>query len=354
MSYTPVQAPFNAGLVGDDATAALFSVRAELEAMLSFEVALAGAQAEVGLIEPAAARAIAAALPAYRPDMDALRTGGARDGVVVPELVRALRELVGEHGGSLHFGTTSQDVVDTAAMMRGRDAVGLHRDRLSILLDELDDMRGREGRRQIMARTRMQRALPIRAEHKLHNWLHLVATTYEAAPERFPVQLGGPDGTLHLMGDHGLEVALGTAERLGLTCPQHHWQVNRAPIVEIAQWFANTSGALGKIGADIALMAQNEVAEVRVAGAGGSSAMAHKRNPVKAEVLIALAHFAAVLAGGMGHAMVHENERSGAMWTLEWMLLPQLAVACGASTRLALELIWSLEWCDGPRPAPTS
>lgn len=348
MSYTPFQAPFNAGLVGDDETAALFSIRSDLEAMLSFEVALAQAQAKAGLIGEDAAAAIAEALPRYRPDMEALRAGGARDGVVVPVLVKALRDLVGQgqggHGASLHFGTTSQDVIDSAAMMHLRDAVGLHADRLSALIDELDAVSEREGHREVMARTRMQRALPIRLADKLLNWQHVAGSVLEAAPERFPVQLGGPDGTAHLMEGQELFVAAEVAERLGLTCPQRHWQVDRTPMVAIAQWFALAAGAMGKIGADIALMAQNEVAELRVAGAGGSSAMAHKANPVKAEVLVTLAHFAATLAGGMGHAMVHENERSGAMWTLEWMLMPQLAVASGAATRTALELVGALEF----------
>ena len=344
MSYTPFQAPFLAGLVGDDETAALFSIRADLEAMLSFEVALAQAQAEEGLIAPAAAESIAAALPNYRPDMDALRAGGARDGVVVPELVRALRALVGEHGSSLHHGTTSQDVIDTAAMMHLRDAVALHGDRLNALIDAFGAIEEEHGHREIMARTRMQRALPIRMADKLANWGHLVSSVDERRPTDFPVQLGGPDGTLHLFGDHGPEVTFGVATRLGLTLRGHHWQVDRTPMVAIAQWFALVAGAMGKIGADVAIMAQNEVAELRVGGAGSSSAMAHKANPVRAEVLVTLAHFVATLAGGMGHAMVHENERSGAMWTLEWMLMPQLAVACGAATRVAGELVGSLEF----------
>ena len=344
MSYTPFQAPFNAGLVGDDETASLFSISADLEAMLSFEVALAGAQAEVGLVEDEAAAAIAEALPRFRPDMDALRRGGARDGVVVPALVKALRPLVRHHGARLHFGTTSQDVVDSAAMMHLRDAVALHVERLEALAAALEALRGREGHREVMARTRMQRALPIRLADRLDNWLGLVASVSQDAPQRFPVQLGGPDGTLHEFEGRGLEVAVGVAERLGLTCPARHWQVDRTPMLEVARWFALVAGALGKIGADVAVMAMNEVGEVRVAGAGGSSAMAHKANPVKAEVLVTLAHFAATLAGGMGHAMVHENERSGAMWTLEWMLMPQLAVACGAATRQAGELVAALEF----------
>ena len=103
------------------------------------------------------------------------------------------------------------------------------------------------------------------------------------------------------------------------------------------------SGSMGKIGADIALLAQNEVAAVRLEGGGGSSAMAHKSNPVNAEVLVALARANAGLAGTLQQAMVHEYERSGAAWTLEWLTLPQMVVNTGASLRLGLALLDQLE-----------
>ena len=344
MSFTPFQAPFNAALLGDDATAALFSPRAELEAMLSFEVALAEAQAEQGLISAAAAEAIAAALPRFRPDMDALREGGGRDGVVVPALVRALREQVGEHGASLHYGSTSQDVIDTSVMMRLRDAVALHCERLERSVAALEAVRERHGERALTTRTRMRHALPATLAVRLDNWLAGLAASVDGRPERFPVQLGGPDGTLAKMEGRGLEVALGTAERLGLTCPARHWHTERLPLVSVAQWFANTAGACGKIGGDVALMVQDEIAEVRVIGAGASSAMAHKENPVRAEALVAIARFAAVLVGGMNQAQLHEYERSGAAWALEWLLVPQLAVASGAATARLEALLDSLDW----------
>ena len=340
MSYTPFQAPFNAGLLGDDEIAAHFSLRAELEAMLSFEAALVEAQAEAGVIEAGAAEAIVEALPRFRPDMDDLREGGARDGMIVPALIRQLRAHVGEHGALLHHGSTSQDVIDTAAMMRLRDAVGDLSERLAGLVATLEALRERVGEREVMARTRMQAALPVPLGVRLDNWLAVIASVADTAPQRFPVQFGGPVGVSDRAG--GQAVALGVAERLGLTCPARHWQTDRMPMVEIAQWLANVCGALGKIGADVCLMAL--MGEVSVSDAGGSSAMAHKRNPVKAEALVTLARFAAPLAGTMGQALVHENERSGAMWTLEWLVMPQLAVATGAATRNALALVQSLDF----------
>ena len=106
------------------------------------------------------------------------------------------------------------------------------------------------------------------------------------------------------------------------------------------------SGSLGKIGADVALLAQSEVRAIRLSGGGGSSAMAHKSNPVRAEVLVSLARFNAGLSGTLQQAMVHENERSGAAWTLEWLVLPQMLVTAGASLRLAGELLGQVSWCS--------
>ena len=347
MSYTPYQAPFNAALLGHDETAALFSPRAEIAAMLRFEAALAEAQADAGSIDRDAARTIAEALPSFRPDMDALRVGGGRDGVIVPALVRLLREHVGEpHGASVHFGTTSQDVIDSAAMMRLRDAVALHVAALEAAIAMLHHLQETVGERPIMLRTRMRHAYSGRLTDRLENWLAGLTDALDSAPQRFPLQLGGPDGTLSAMYGHAPEIAVGVAERLGLAAPVRHWQTNRFPMIVIAQWFANTCGACGKIGQDVALMVQDEIAEVRVRGAGGSSAMAHKQNPVKAEALVTLARFAATLVGGMNQAQVHEYERSGAAWALEWMLVPQLAVTCGAATRTVNELLGALEFDD--------
>ena len=124
------------------------------------------------------------------------------------------------------------------------------------------------------------------------------------------------------------------AERLGLA-DHEPWHSDRTPILDIAHAFVLLSGTLGKIGQDVALMAQNEIATIRLAGGGGSSAMAHKQNPVGAEVLVALARLNAGLLGTLSQSMVHENERSGAAWTLEWILLPQIAEATGAGLTLA-------------------
>jgi 3-carboxy-cis,cis-muconate cycloisomerase len=128
-------------------------------------------------------------------------------------------------------------------------------------------------------------------------------------------------------------------EALGLGVPARSWHSQRDGIVELADWLSLVSGSLGKIGVDIGLMAQNGVGEIALEGGGGSSAMPHKQNPVAAEVLVALARYNATLTGGMHQALLHEQERSGAAWTLEWLILPQMVVTTGASLRTAKALL---------------
>mgnify|MGYP001001393415 FL=1 len=160
----------------------------------------------------------------------------------------------------------------------------------------------------------------------------------------FRVQLGGAVGDRAELGAAATAVADGLADRLGLAPAPRAFHVERDGIAEFGHWCALVAGTLGKLGADVTLMAQNEVGEVRVAGGGGSSAMPEKCNPVGAEMLVTLARFTATLQSGLDQALVHENERSGAAWTLEWMILPQMVVATGAATRTALDLIAALEF----------
>lgn len=340
MSYTPYNAPLLGGLLGDQEIAAFFSVKAEFEAILKFEMALAAAQGEADVIPKDAAAAIKEALSDIDIDPRAIGEATARDGVVVPELIRQLRDALGaEHADSLHFGSTSQDAIDTSVMMRLRNCIAVLTERLTALLATLSALKDKYGAQPVMAHTRMQRALPISLADKFDNWIGPLDDHLDNCPKRFPLQLGGPNGRLERLGDAAQLVTLNVAEELDLTCPARHWQTDRQPMVDIANWFSMLSGALGKMGHDIMLMAQNEVGEVELSGGGISSAMPHKNNPVRAETLVTLARFNATLISGMHHALVHENERSGSAWTLEWMIMPQMAVATGAALRNAAELL---------------
>jgi 3-carboxy-cis,cis-muconate cycloisomerase len=342
MTVSPFDHPYLSGLLGDEPVAALFSAAAELEAMLAFEVALAKAEAAEGLIPVEAAKAIADTAHRFSPDVASLRDATARDGVVVPDLVRQLRAAVGEpHGRHVHFGATSQDVIDSGLMLRLTRVLPLLEARLERLIGHLDGLSETFGAQPLMGRTRMQAAIPITVADRIDAWRapleRHVGKMKAFAGGGLAVQLGGAAGTLEKLGHKAPAVRAALARELGLAdAPQWHSQRDR--IGDLGGLLAAVTGNLGKIGQDVALMADRGD-EIALAGGGGSSAMPHKQNPVAAEVLVTLARFNAAQLGGLAQAAVHEQERSGAAWTLEWLILPQMVVASGAALRLAGELL---------------
>jgi len=345
---TTPPSPLLRALAGDPIVEASFSDDADLAAMLAFEAVLAAAEAEAGIVPPEAADAIAAACDGFVADRTALAAGMAKDGVVGPSFVAALRATIDEpHRRWLHHGATSQDLVDTSLVLRLRTVVEELDGRLAGLVADLERLTTAQGGVALMAQTRMQAALPFTAADKIDTWLRPLARhrdrLAELAPRLLVVQFGGPVGTRGGLDGRGDAVAAGLARRLGLAVAAP-WHTARDGIVEFGAWLALVAGSLGKLGQDVALMAQTEVAAVRVAGGGGSSAMPHKSNPVAAEALVALARFNAGLSGTLAQAMVHENERSGAAWTLEWLVLPQMAVTTAASLRHARALVAALDF----------
>jgi 3-carboxy-cis,cis-muconate cycloisomerase len=335
--------PLLQALVGDEEVGALFSNEAELAALLQTEAALARGEAQAGLIGDDAARRVSEICGAFQADWAGLAAGLAQDGVIVPAFVKQLRAAVGEaHAKAVHFGATSQDIIDTALMIRLKQVVEIFRHRIDALTQALRTLKDRDGATSLMAHTRMQQALPFTTADKIDTWIQPLERHREVldalVPRLLVVQLGGPIGTRAELKGQGDTVADAMAEILGLhSAPSWHSQRDR--IGEFAGFLSLLSGTLGKIGQDIALMAQNEVGEVRLATGGGSSAMPHKTNPVPAEVLVTLARFNAGLLGTLHQALVHENERSGAAWTLEWMVLPQMVVATAAGLRSAQTLV---------------
>lgn len=195
-----------------------------------------------------------------------------------------------------------------------------------------------------MGRTRMQAAIPITVSDRLRSWIEPLLDHKDRleAMDRdlFAVQFGGAAGTLEKLGDRADDVRATLAEELDLAdFPQ--WHSQRSEVADFANALSLVTGSLGKFGQDIALMAQ-QGDEIELAGGGGSSAMPHKQNPVAAEVLVALARFNATQLSGMHHALIHEQERSGAAWTLEWLIMPQMAGATAAALRLAGELVGNI------------
>ncbi|MGV6874706.1 3-carboxy-cis,cis-muconate cycloisomerase [Pseudochelatococcus sp. B33] len=341
MAVVAFDHPFLAGLVGDAQVAAHLGAEADIRAMLAFEAALARAEASFGFVPQDAAARIDAVCAAFRPDLPMLREATRRDGVPIPELVRQLRQAAGDDGQYVHLGATSQDAIDTSLMLRLKAILALFEDRLRRIDDGLAALDERYGARILTGHTRMQAAIPITAGDRIATWRAPLqrhrSRLQDAAATALAVQFGGAAGTLEKLGDKGPGVRAALADALGLA-DAAQWHSQRDRLVELANDLSLVSGSLGKFGQDIALLAQAG-GELSLTGGGGSSAMPHKQNPVPAEVLVTLARFNAVQISGLHHAMVHEQERSGAAWTLEWLVLPQIILATGAALRHAAGLI---------------
>ena len=292
--------PFSAIFV-PDALADAVSDRAWLGAMLDAERALARAESTAGVIGGAASAAIAEACDATFYDVAELAVQGRVTGTPVGPLVRALREQVGEeHAAAVHHGATSQDILDSAAMLVAQRAWKLIDEELAGAADECAGLAAEHRQTVMAARTLLQQAVPTTFGFKAACWLvGLVETRARlaAVAASLPAQLGGAAGTLAALGDRGIEVSRLYAAELGLREPVVPWHTIRTPLAELAGVLASAASAAAKIGGDVVLLAQTEVGEVSEREPGGSSTMPHKRNPVGAVLAVACARHARANAG---------------------------------------------------------
>lgn len=334
--------PWLSGLFADPQMSALWSARAQLRHMLAFEAAWSRNGHLAGLWSAGEGADAAEAIQAISLDMAVLAEGTAQDGVVVPSLVRLLKAEAGE---AVHKGATSQDLIDTATVLSARAALALIEAKLADLAHALERLSEAMGGQSLVGRTRMQAALPITVRDRIAAWHRPVQDHIAAVKPLMDrlnvIQIGGAVGNRAALGDGAEAMVAAVANDLGLLGSDRCWHSERGRMVEFASLLSMISGSLGKVGQDVALMAQ--MGEISLKGGGGSSAMPHKQNPVKAELLVTLARFNAVQVSGMHQAMVHEQERSGAAWTLEWMLLPQMAMATGRGLTAAIGLIREIE-----------
>lgn len=332
--------PWLSGLFADAEIAALWSAEAQLSHMIAFEAAWSRHGHQAGLWTETNGALAAAAIDGVTLAPEELRDGTAQDGVCVPALVRLLKQRTGAK--AIHQGATSQDVIDTATVLSLVRSLDLIDQRLVQLVSDLEALEDCFGTTPLMGRTRMQAAMPISVADRLQTWRLPLVSHQERMAQLRPrvalVQIGGAAGDRAALGDGAEAVCIAVAADLGLSATPQSWHAMRDGMAEAASLLSLVTGTLGKMGQDICLMAQQGIDEITIAGGGGSSAMPHKQNPVQAELLVTLARYNAVQLSGMHHAMIHEQERSGAAWSLEWMLLPQMVQATGRALVLASEV----------------
>jgi 3-carboxy-cis,cis-muconate cycloisomerase len=333
--------PWLSGLFGDEEAASLWSTDAQLSHMLAFEAAWTRALAATNRLDARSAEHTAMAISLHRTDISDLANGAAQDGLPIPALIRQLKRGA-NNPAEIHTGTTSQDVLDTALAITLRGVTDLIQTRLANLDSELRRLEDTYGANVLMGRTRMQAAMPITVADRVRTWRLPILDhkkrfdVLRLRTER--VQIGGAAGDRAALGKDGMAIAAHVAQELDLGNPAFAWHAMRDGLVEYSGTLSLTTGTLGKMGQDICLMAQQGIDEIVLSGGGGSSAMPHKQNPVLAELLVTLARFNAVQVSGMHQSLVHEQERSGAAWALEWMLLPQMCLATCRSLAAAINL----------------
>jgi 3-carboxy-cis,cis-muconate cycloisomerase len=343
MPASPQDSALYGGLFGDPSVARLFGDAMVVRAMLLVEGALAEAQGALGLIPETSARAIAKAAREAEIDPASLATETARSAVPVPALVAAFRAtLAPEHAGHVHYGATSQDIVDTALSLRLRAALDIAGDRLDVLLTALARHADTHATLPMAARTYGQVATPTSWGETCATWGRPLLSLRDRLPgvraRALAVSLGGAAGTLSAMQGQGAAVRARMADALGLTDPGAPWHSDRTGIADLAAWCAQVTASTAKLGADLVALTGSGQSEVRLADTGGSSTMPQKANPVGPSVLVALGAHAQGLNATVQAAAVHRQARDGGAWLAEWLALPGLVLATTRSLALAGEI----------------
>jgi 3-carboxy-cis,cis-muconate cycloisomerase len=313
-----------------------------LQALLDTEAALARALADTGLITAGRAEAIASACAADRYDPDALGRAAAGGGnpviPLVKELTAAVRATDPEAARHVHRGATSQDVMDTAAMLVARRAGRAVLADLADLTALLRDLAARHRTTPMPGRTLLQQALPTTFGAVAAGWAHGLSESAgrldTVLRTGLAVQLGGAVGTLASLGDDGPAVAAALAARLDLPAPVLPWHTERGRVADLAAALGRVCGAVGTCAQDIVLLAQTEVGEATEdggPGVGGSSTMPHKRNPVAAVSALASARQAPGLVATLFAAQIQEHQRAAGAWHAEWLPLTDLLRRTGSA-----------------------
>ncbi|WP_410668020.1 adenylosuccinate lyase family protein [Amycolatopsis sp. cmx-4-68] len=333
-------------LFGTPEMRAVFDDDAYVDTVVRVEVELARAQARIGVIPGWAADAIAASCDPARLDRERLRVATGTVGYPILPIITQLAEQCGDAGGYLHWGATTQDIMDTTTVLQCAEGLALISDALDRLREHLRHLARTHSGTVTAGRTHLQHALPITFGYRVAVWLSALdrhADRLAAARQRnLMVQFGGAAGTLASLGPgrDGLRVRAALAEQLGLRDPEITWHVARDGFAEIVGLLAAIGASIGKIGTDVAILCSTEfgeLAEPFVPGRGASSTMPQKRNPISSELMIAAAKLLRDKSSAMLDAMVQDFERATGPWHVEWAIIPETFLLLSSSLGQAVD-----------------
>ncbi len=329
------------GLFDAGEVARLFTASADVRAMMVAEGTLAKVQGAAGVIPEVSAAAIHRASLELQIDPGALAGPTAQNGVCVPALVAAFRELMQapEHAQFIHWGATSQDIIDTSLMLRLRQTCALIAEDLDRCLSALADLAEAHAETPMAARTYGQHAAPTGFGAVVASWgWPLIAARKALSALEFPASLSGAVGTGAALGPNPAALRTAYAEGLKLSDPGRSWHTDRTPVLEIATALSTLTTALGKMAEDLIGLTASDVGELRLGAAGASSTMPQKQNPVGPSTLLALARVGQGLEQTLNGAAMHRFQRDGAAWFSEWMVLPQIVLGAASAAKLGASL----------------
>ncbi len=332
----------------------IVSDQARLQRMLKAEAALAAAEASLGVIPASAARPIANACQAKFYDIGALGLAAVSVGNLAIPLVKALTAEVAKHDAEaaryVHWGATSQDIIDTALVLELRAVIDDLATELERAIPAFTTLAEKHRHTPTVGRTWLQQALPMPFGLKVAGYAAALtrarARLKRVRNEALVLQFGGATGTLAALGSRGVEVAIAFAKELDLPLPDGPWHTHRDRLADVASAFAMLAGTCGKIARDVALLMQTEVGEAfepAGEGRGGSSTMPHKRNPVAAASGLACAAIAPQLCATILAAQVQEHERAAGAWAAEWPTFPALALVTSGALAAVVDIADGLD-----------
>lgn len=322
----------------------LFSDSADIRAMLLVLGALARVQGARGLIPGDSAAAISRASMEVALDPVQLAGPTGANGVSVPGLVTAFRGAMAapEHAQYVHWGATSQDIIDSALMLRLRQALALVEARLGDVLTRLADLARAHAETPMAARTWGQVATPTSFGAVVAGWGQPLLAILDELPalraQCLLVSLSGAAGTGSELGPDAAALRAELALALNLGDPARSWHADRGPVLRLGDWFTRLGGALGKMGEDVTELMQSGIGELRLEGAGASSTMPQKHNPVGPSALVALSRQGVALQAALQGAALARHQRDGAAWMTEWLVLPQIVLGAASAVEIAAGL----------------